>query len=156
VPGVKVQWYIVFLNIFKKTITPCLTERMGLFEYDGNYRKPAYTYKAFREISRHPIRLELKGLEDLPEGFVAIAGMSENRKSIALLIADYREGNNPYEIRLFNLPFQNSSLMIKRYIIDKNRNLELVESKKMAIKNELTLNNTLEGPAVELIFFSPS
>jgi len=129
---------------------------MGLFEYDGNYRKPAYTYKAFREISRHPIRLELKGLEDLPEGFVAIAGMSENRKSIALLIADYREGNNPYEIRLFNLPFQNSSLMIKRYIIDKNRNLELVESKKMAIKNELTLNNTLEGPAVELIFFSPS
>jgi len=128
---------------------------MGLFEYDGNYRKPAYSYKAFREISKfHPIRLELKGLEELPEGFAAIAGMSENKNSIALLISDYREGNNPYEIRLFNLPFQDSFLIIKRYIIDKNRNLDLVESKKMVGKNEVVLNNTLEGPAVELIILT--
>jgi hypothetical protein len=127
---------------------------MGMFEYDGNYRKPAYAYKAFRELSKYPIRLELLGLEELPEGFVAIAGISENRDSIALLISDYREGNNPYEIRLFNIPFQNLSLTIKKWIINKSRDLDLVEYKNMVGKNEVVLNNYLECPAVVLIVLS--
>jgi len=124
---------------------------MGLFEYDGSYRKPAYAYKAFREMIKHPVRLELKGLEDLPEGFTAIAGISEDKNSIALLISDYREGKNPYMVKLFNLPFTETSLIIERYILDEKKNLDLVELKSISRSNELILNNILEGPAVELI-----
>lgn len=60
---------------------------MGLFDLDGKYFKPAYTFKAMGEMLDTPKRLAVKGPDTL--GFAAIAGKSADGKTVQILISNY-------------------------------------------------------------------
>jgi len=65
---------------------------MGLFDLNGNYYKPAYTFVAAGKMLATPQRLALTG-DDLT-GFAALAGRSTDGNTVQILITNYRIPND--------------------------------------------------------------
>jgi xylan 1,4-beta-xylosidase len=60
---------------------------MGLFDLQGGYFKPAYAFFAAGKLLSTPQRLELSGSD--PFGFAALAGRSNDGKTVQILISNY-------------------------------------------------------------------
>ena len=60
---------------------------MGLFDLQGKYFKPAYTFKAMGEMLDTPKRLAVEGPDTI--GFAALAGRSADGKKVQILISNY-------------------------------------------------------------------
>jgi xylan 1,4-beta-xylosidase len=60
---------------------------MGLFNLDGQYFKPAYTFRALAKMLNTPQRLPVEGADTF--GFAAIAGRSADGKTVQILISNY-------------------------------------------------------------------
>ncbi len=60
---------------------------MGLFNIDGSYRKPAYTFRATGMMLDTPDRLDASGGDT--NGFNVLAGRSKDNKRVQILIDNY-------------------------------------------------------------------
>ena len=60
---------------------------MGLFDLDGKYFKPAYTFKAMGKMLDTPQRLPLEGTDTF--GFAALAGRSADGNTVQVMISNY-------------------------------------------------------------------
>ena len=60
---------------------------MGLFDLQGNYFKPAYTFKAMGEMLDTPKRLAVEGADTY--GFATLAGKSADGKTVQIFISNY-------------------------------------------------------------------
>ena len=60
---------------------------MGLFDSQGRYTKPAYTFAAMDRLRSTPQRLFVEGTDTL--GFAALAGRSADARTVQILITNY-------------------------------------------------------------------
>jgi hypothetical protein len=60
---------------------------MGLFNNDGSYRKPAYTFRAMGMMQDTPDRVDASGGDT--NGFNVLAGRSRDNKRVQILIDNY-------------------------------------------------------------------
>ena len=105
---------------------------VGLFGLHGEYFKPAHTFRAMGTMLDTPHRLAVTGADHL--GFAVLAGRSRDRRTIKVLICNYRipEGYQPHDQNppacLFPKGFPISDIYLKRTLprrqgIVYNRNL---------------------------------
>ena len=143
---------------------------MGLFDLNGQYFKPAYTFKAMGQMLDTPQRLAVEGTDNF--GFAALAGRSEDGKTVQIFISNYAiaAGSKPrqlgkppeladptanrdnagYNLAIANLPWGKTPFTLNRYRISASQNLDLVEEKSLAGRR-LNLSNRMPTDTVELI-----
>jgi hypothetical protein len=73
---------------------------MGLFDLQGNYFKPAYTFRAMGQMLETPVRLAVDGADTY--GFAALAGRSRDGKTVQLILSNYEipAGYKPRQMTL--------------------------------------------------------
>ena len=140
---------------------------LSLFAFDGKYKTPALAYLAMHYVAKDtPIRLTppMNG-----SGITYLAGISEDKTNISILISNYESSDTPCIINVTNLPWNGSYTAI-HYIIDDSHHLEITEnatcntsiySKIQTIKHNTVhlirlTNSTMipnEGPSVAKIPF---
>jgi hypothetical protein len=74
---------------------------MGLFDLKGQYYKPAYAFKAAGKMLDSPKRLAVTGADTVR--FSAIAGRSEDGKSVQVFISNYAIPTG-YKPHTFGMP----------------------------------------------------
>ncbi|HEC76813.1 MAG TPA: hypothetical protein ENI33_06105 [Thermoplasmatales archaeon] len=102
---------------------------LGLFEANGRYKKTAYAFKAMKILLESPKRLYMNEM-DYNESFAFIAGVSEDRKNVTLLISNYESEYNEYSLTIENLPWDSDFTYI-RYVLDDFNDLGIVEVKNL-------------------------
>lgn len=65
---------------------------MGLFDLNGQYFKPAYSFKAMGQMLNTPRRLEVTGTDTF--GFVGLAGISEDGRTVQIFLSNYAKPDN--------------------------------------------------------------
>jgi hypothetical protein len=60
---------------------------MGLFDLEGRYFKPAYTFAAMGKMQETPRRLAVEGADSF--GFAALAGRSADGKRVQIFLSNY-------------------------------------------------------------------
>ena len=147
---------------------------MGSFEPDGAYRKKAYALKALGAMLDTRQRLKVRGGDT--EGFAVLAGRSRDKHTVQVLISNYRieqpqgppkqtaapgskglerrklrtKGVDGYSLELAKLPWGNAPFLLKRYRLDQDQNLTLMEQRGCE-GGTLRLAKPLAPPALELI-----
>jgi len=145
---------------------------MGLFDFNGGYRKKAYTYKATGLMLATPKRLPVTGSDTL--GFAVMAGKSVDDNSIHVLISNYeiptkfrnmknRQGpgfyyrqnisyrnNFAYNLIVKNLPWGKAEFSVKRYRLSDTDDFTLIEESAQT-GGMFILEKPLQPPALELI-----
>ena len=142
----------------------------GLFDLQGQYYKPAYTFEAMGKMLDTQQRLAVEGTDTF--GFAALAGRSADGRKVQVFIDNYaisasqkpaEEGkslplrtgivdhdNAGYNLAINNLPWGKGAFSLKRYRISKTRNLELVEEKSLSGAS-LKLSHRMPTDTVDLI-----
>ncbi len=89
---------------------------MGLFEFDGRYRKSASVYKLFGALLDTPQRLAVSGTDD--HSLALLAGRSGDGNLIQLIITQYGgKAGSEYKLNLQNLPWGEAEFELRRYKI---------------------------------------
>jgi hypothetical protein len=65
---------------------------MGLFDLNGQYFKPAYTFKAMGQMLNTPKRVEVTGTDTF--GLAGLAGVSEDQQTVQVLLSNYVKPDN--------------------------------------------------------------
>jgi len=100
---------------------------LSLFTHDGGYKIPALAYAAMHYIVRDsPLRLTTP-LMDGSNGITYLAGISEDKTNISILISNYEAADTSYTLNLTNLPW-NTLYTAVLYLIDEDHHLEIVEN----------------------------
>ena len=127
---------------------------LSLFTHDGGYKTPALAYAAMHYLVRDsPIRLTTP-LMDGSNGITYLAGISEDKTNITILLSNYEAQDTSYTINLANLPPDRSYTAV-RYLIDKDHHLEIVENTTSS-KSTYTTTQTLEQSTVHFIRLTSS
>lgn len=106
---------------------------LGLFTYDGIYKTPALTYLAMHYIVRDtPIRLNVPP-SNVSTGIVYLAGISEDRSNVSILITNYEAPDVSYTLNITNLPW--NEYMVAHYLIDDSHHLEIIENSAFNTSN---------------------
>jgi xylan 1,4-beta-xylosidase len=71
---------------------------MGLFDLNGGYFKTAYAFKAMGRMQNTPKRLTVEGADTF--GFAVLAGASDDRKTIQILISNYAIPSDFHSIKM--------------------------------------------------------
>ena len=92
---------------------------LGLFEFNGRYRKSASVFKLFGAMLDTPQRLSVSGTDD--RGLTLLAGRSADQNLVQLIITQYggRAGAE-YKLNLQNLPWGESEFEVRRYKISED------------------------------------
>jgi hypothetical protein len=148
---------------------------LGFFDPNGTYRKKAYVYKALGDMLDTRQRLAATGADTI--GFAVLAGRSEDRNTVQVLISNYEipepdrkaplpafvqyraganhrseieyRSNAGYALAVTNLPWGKGGFTVKRYRITKTENW--AESETSGKGGSLEMSNPLPPPGVELI-----
>jgi len=111
---------------------------LSLFSYDGKYKTPTLTYKSMNYIFKDtPNRLVTPKMNS-SEGFTFLAGISDDKSNISILISNFEGGDIEYNLIVNNLPW-NSSYNMLYYLIDDKTHLEIIDNKEF---DENTVNIT--------------
>jgi len=130
----------------------------GVFTSQGNPGKAFYAFKAFDMLLDTPRRVSCSVSDG--NGYAVIAGVSQGRRSVTILLSNYDSGFSQYELNVYNLPWGNAPFTYRRYVLDQSRNLELVDDRLMGPKpvqekytDELNFSiiNQISAPSVQLI-----
>jgi xylan 1,4-beta-xylosidase len=131
----------------------------GLFTSQGNPGKGFYAFKAFHMLLQTPGRVFSSGGDN--NGYAVMAGISRNGRSVTILVSSYDSGFSQYELNVYNLPWGNAPFTYNRYVLDQNRNLELVDDRliipKLAQEKstdqeaDFSIINQMPSPSVQLI-----
>jgi xylan 1,4-beta-xylosidase len=123
----------------------------GLFDSSGESGKAFYAFKAFKMLLDTQDRVYCSGSDK--DGYGTIAGISDDSRSVTILVSDYRSGFNKYYLIVQNLPWGNVPFVYERYIINETCNLELVDSKQLQGES-FSITNDMASPSVHLIRLS--
>jgi xylan 1,4-beta-xylosidase len=119
---------------------------LSLFTYDGVYKRPALTYKVMKEIAQDtPLRLSTP-IMDASTGITYLAGISEDRTNISILISNFDAADTEYALELSNLPW-NTTYSAVQYLIDETHHLEIT-NKTTQDTSFYTLTQTLKTNSV--------
>jgi len=141
---------------------------MGLFNKQGGYFKPAYTFRAMGRMLETPQRLAVRGADT--SGFAVIAGRSADGNTVQILITHYviperfkKKTNGPavnvqggtgghtgYNLVISDLPWGSGQFNIERYRISASQNFDRVEE-SVGRGGSLQLSATLPPDCLELI-----
>ncbi len=115
---------------------------LSLFTYDGIYKRPALTYKAMKDITQDtPLRLATPQM-DSSTGITYLAGISEDRTNISILISNFNADTTAYNLELSNLPWD-ATYTVAQYLIDETHHLEIT-NKTTYNASPYTLTKTLK------------
>lgn len=121
---------------------------LSLFSYDGLYKTPALTYKAMHYITCDtPIRL-ITPIMDSSNGITYLAGISEDKSNITVLISNFEAEDVEYTLNIENLPW-NSSYRVLHYLIDDETHLEITEDMN-SDSHAFSLTKTIKTSTVNL------
>jgi hypothetical protein len=127
---------------------------LSLFTYEGVYKRPALTYKVMNEIAQDtPLRLSTP-LMDASAGITYLAGISEDRTNISILISNFDAADIQYTLELSNLPW-GATYTVAQYLIDENHHLEITNKTTYDI-SPYTLTQTLKSNSVYFYRFTNS
>lgn len=145
---------------------------MGLFDFNGGYRKKAYTYKATGLMLATPKRLVVTGADTL--GFGVMAGKSIDGSSVHILISNYEipikfrnvknrqdpgsynrknisySNNLGYNLTVKNLPWGKAEFSVKRYRVSDTNDFKLIKESTQR-GGTFKIEKPLPPPALELI-----
>jgi hypothetical protein len=119
----------------------------GLFTSSGAPQKAYYAFLAFRRLLDSPDRLAL-ARPSSPD-LSALAGISEDRKQIRILLANLGPKNAAFTLHLENLPWQGAS-RFARQAVNAHSDLQTAESGQVPGPHP-TLHLEVDGPGVSLI-----
>lgn len=122
----------------------------GLFNCHGTPQKNFYAMKAFGTLLDTPVRLQSSGGD--ASGLTILAGMDEGKSALNLLIGNFKS-NDPVEIALENLPWNNAAGEV--LVIDGARSLERTGEVKLSGPST-RVKLELSAPAVVLIKIRPT
>ena len=146
---------------------------LGLFEYNGNYRKTAYVFKALGALRDTAERLAVSGGNNF--GFVGLAGRSDDGKTVQVLVSNYeipaayRQGavrshfttlqrrkgiqyppdNRSFSLEVANFPWGNGKFTVKRYRITETD--DWTESESSGSGGVAQITSSLPPPGVEFV-----
>jgi hypothetical protein len=127
---------------------------LSLFTYTGVYKRPALTYKAMKEIIKDtPLRISTP-IMNASTGITYLAGISEDRTNISILISNFDAEDTQYALELSNLPW-NTSYTVVQYLIDEFHHLEIT-NKTAQDASSYTLTQTLKSNTVHFYRFTTS
>ncbi len=113
------------------------TLEWGLFENrSGTPKKTFYAFKAFGKLLETPRRVACTGAND-EEGLAIAAGLSDDRQTAQILLANFESKSSRFHIGLENLPWSGFP-EAEVFAVDANRNLDSI------------LRKRLEAPAIEV------
>ena len=121
---------------------------LSLFSYDGQYKTPALLHKAMQYITKDTPKRLITPIMNSSEGFTYLAGISEDKSNISILISNYEEENIEYSLIIENLP-GNSSYKAIHYLIDDETHLEIIESIQSEA-NTVNITKTIKSSSVHL------
>lgn len=112
-------------------------QAFGLFDCYGAPKKVYYAMKAFSKMLDTPVRLKTIGFSpELP----ALSGMDTAKNTINILAPIKASSPENVSFSILNLSWKGNA-RIDIYLVDKNKNLELVESKIADIKSSESDNS---------------
>ena len=122
---------------------------LSLFSYDGLFKTPALSYLAFHYITEQtPIRLQ-SPIVDAKQGITSLAGISEDKTNISLLISNFDSIDIGYELVLENISMY-SPYTVTYYHIDDSNHLQITDQFEETASN-LQLKNELSSSTVQFI-----
>lgn len=99
---------------------------LSLFSYNGLYKTPALSYLAFNYfIKDSPLRLQSPTV-DAKQGITSLAGISEDKTNISLILSNFKAKDTNYEIIIDHIPFD-SAYTAAKYLIDDEHHLQIVD-----------------------------
>ncbi len=127
---------------------------LSLFSYDGLYKTPALSYLAFNYfIKDSPLRLQSPTV-DAKQGITSLAGISEDKTNISLLLSNFDSTDLNYELILENMPFD-SPYTVTFYVIDDSHHLQITDQFEET-STTLQISNELLSSSVQFIRISNS
>jgi Glycosyl hydrolases family 39 len=127
---------------------------LSLFTYKGMYKRPALTYLVFKDISQDtPLRLSTP-IMDASTGVTYLAGISEDRTNLSILLSNFDAGDTPYTLELSHLPWD-APYTVAHYVIDETHHLE-IEDKTTVDTSNYTFTQTLPSNSVHFYRFTNS
>lgn len=128
---------------------------LALFTHDGIYKTPALSYNAMHYLIRDtPIRLTTPTM-DASNGITYLAGISEDKTNISIIISNYEAPDTLYTLNLTNIPWNNTSYTAVFYLIDEDHHLEIVEN-VTSDKSVYSTMQTLEKSTIHFIRLTSS
>ena len=143
-----------------------------LFNFNGSYRKKAYTYKATGSMLSVPERLSVTGGDTF--GFAVLAGKSKDGDVVQVLMSNYEipakfrnkrrwqspdfknrssisyRNNTGYNLVIKNLPWGDAEFSVARYRVSRTDDFELITESAQS-GGRFSLERPLPPPALELI-----
>lgn len=97
---------------------------LSLFTTTGVYKRPALTYTALKYMTQDtPLRL-LTPVMNASSGITYLAGISEDKTNISLLISNFDAPDTSYTLEITDLPWF-TNYTVTRYLIDETYHLEI-------------------------------
>jgi hypothetical protein len=123
----------------------------GLFYDNGAYKKPAYTYRAFRWLLETPVRLAAAGSDT--QGYAVLAGKSPDDRTVHILVGDLQSARTAYTLTVANLPWgAGQPYRYERYLLDETHDLTLAEAADVpAGSASFVAAEAMAAPSVQLI-----
>lgn len=98
---------------------------VSLFTVDGMFKTPALSYLAMNTLCKEtPNRLSTDTFTG-ESGLTLLAGISEDKSNISILLSNYEGETTNLEITLDNIPWD-SSFSFVQYCIDENHHLQII------------------------------
>ncbi len=122
---------------------------LSLFTYDGMYKTPALAYLAMHYMVKDtPIRLFIPPV-NVSTGIAYLAGISEDKSNISILISNYEASNTNYILNITNIPW-NGPYKVVYYLIDDSHHLEIFDN-ITANTSSYVIERTIERNTVHFI-----
>jgi xylan 1,4-beta-xylosidase len=128
------------------TIYSGTTFMWGLFTSSGAPQKAYYAFLAFQRMLETPQRLATGPSGD--ENFSALSGMSDDKKTIRVLIANLANDKKTVRLELKGLPWKIEAVYEQR-IINANHDLDKVKSGSVT-PTKAFVEGEVDGPSVSL------
>ena len=127
---------------------------LSLFTYKGVYKRPALIYKIMKEITQDtPLRISTP-IMNASTGITYLAGISEDKTNISILISNFNTADTQFTLELSNLPW-NTTYTVARYLIDETHHLEIT-NKTTHNTSPYILTQTLQSNSVHFYRFTSS
>ena len=122
---------------------------LSLFAYNGEYKKPALSHLALNHLTRDtPIRLNTPEM-DASNGITYLAGISEDKTNIFIIISNFNTKKTSYNLEVSNLSW-NSTYTAVYYNIDAQNNFKILEETNENL-NTYNASNILKRNSIHFI-----
>jgi len=122
---------------------------LSLFSFDGLYKTPVLVYRALNYLIKDtPIRITTSS-EEIEDGISYLAGISDDDKSISILISNFDNPDTSIQLKISNLPLEKSFRVVD-YLIDDISHFEIT-SEDSYCQNEFNYTFLLESNTVHFL-----